>query len=80
MAIQGGDVVGQVVNTMKAINDSSKKIVDIIDVCEWARHLEPDASLRNDSVHERVDTRRPAGVTARSMTARRVCTARMATG
>ncbi|SHM36885.1 methyl-accepting chemotaxis protein [Rhizobacter sp. OV335] len=34
VAIKGGDVVGQVVSTMKAINDSSKKIVDIIGVID----------------------------------------------
>ena len=33
-AIQGGDVVAQVVETMKGINDSSKRIVDIISVIE----------------------------------------------
>jgi methyl-accepting chemotaxis protein len=32
VAIKGGDVVSQVVDTMGAINDSSKKIVDIIGV------------------------------------------------
>ena len=34
VAIQGGDVVGQVVETMKGINDSSKKIADIISVID----------------------------------------------
>jgi methyl-accepting chemotaxis protein len=34
VAIQGGSVVGQVINTMSAINDSSKKIVDIISVID----------------------------------------------
>ena len=34
VAIKGGEVVGQVVNTMKAINDSSKKIADIIGVID----------------------------------------------
>jgi hypothetical protein len=34
VAIEGGDVVGQVVQTMKAINDSSKKITDIISVID----------------------------------------------
>ena len=34
MAIQGGEVVGQVVDTMKAINDSSKRIADIIGVID----------------------------------------------
>jgi len=34
VAIKGGEVVGQVVSTMKAINDSSKKIVDIIGVID----------------------------------------------
>ncbi|SHN35860.1 methyl-accepting chemotaxis protein [Rhizobacter sp. OV335] len=34
VAVQGGDVVGQVVDTMKGINDSSKKIVDIIGVID----------------------------------------------
>jgi methyl-accepting chemotaxis protein-1 (serine sensor receptor) len=33
-AVQGGDVVAQVVETMKGINDSSRKIVDIISVIE----------------------------------------------
>jgi methyl-accepting chemotaxis protein len=31
VAVQGGAIVGQVVSTMKDINDSSKKIADIID-------------------------------------------------
>ena len=34
VAIQGGEVVGQVVDTMKAINDSSKRIADIIGVID----------------------------------------------
>jgi len=34
VAAQGGEVVGQVVDTMKGINDSSKKIVDIIGVID----------------------------------------------
>jgi len=34
VAIKGGQVVGQVVTTMTAINDSSKKIVDIISVID----------------------------------------------
>ncbi|ASU39203.1 chemotaxis protein [Herbaspirillum sp. meg3] len=34
VAIQGGDVVGQVVTTMTGINDSSRKIVDIISVID----------------------------------------------
>ena len=34
VAIQGGDVVGQVVQTMKGINDSSRKIADIISVID----------------------------------------------
>ncbi len=34
VAIKGGDVVGQVVQTMKGINDSSKKIADIIGVID----------------------------------------------
>ncbi|WP_081768725.1 methyl-accepting chemotaxis protein [Herbaspirillum sp. RV1423] len=34
VAIQGGSVVGQVVETMNAINESSKKIVDIISVID----------------------------------------------
>ena len=34
MAVQGGDVVAQVVDTMKGINDSSKKIADIITVID----------------------------------------------
>jgi methyl-accepting chemotaxis protein len=34
VAIQGGAVVGQVVDTMKAINESSKKIADIISVID----------------------------------------------
>ncbi len=34
VAIKGGEVVGQVVATMKAINDSSKKIADIIGVID----------------------------------------------
>ena len=34
VAVKGGDVVGQVVNTMSTINESSKKIVDIISVID----------------------------------------------
>ena len=34
IAVKGGEVVGQVVQTMSAINDSSKKIVDIISVID----------------------------------------------
>jgi methyl-accepting chemotaxis protein len=34
VAVEGGEVVGQVVDTMKGINDSSKKIVDIITVID----------------------------------------------
>jgi methyl-accepting chemotaxis protein len=34
VAIQGGNVVGQVVTTMAGINDSSRKIVDIISVID----------------------------------------------
>ncbi|WP_347888770.1 methyl-accepting chemotaxis protein [Nitrosomonas europaea] len=34
VAVKGGAVVGQVVETMSAINDSSKKIVDIISVID----------------------------------------------
>jgi len=34
VAIRGGDVVGQVVQTMKGINDSSKRIADIISVID----------------------------------------------
>ena len=34
VAMQGGEVVGQVVATMKGINDSSKKIADIISVID----------------------------------------------
>ena len=34
VAIQGGEVVGEVVGTMKGINDSSKKIADIIGVID----------------------------------------------
>ena len=34
VAIKGGEVVGQVVQTMKGINDSSKKIADIISVID----------------------------------------------
>jgi len=34
VATQGGDVVGQVVQTMKGINDSSSKIADIISVID----------------------------------------------
>ena len=34
VAMKGGAVVGQVVNTMSAINESSKKIVDIISVID----------------------------------------------
>ena len=34
VAVQGGDVVGQVVDTMKAINESSRKISDIISVID----------------------------------------------
>ena len=34
VAIKGGEVVGQVVDTMRGINDSSKKIADIISVID----------------------------------------------
>ena len=34
VAVKGGDVVGEVVHTMKEINDSSKKITDIISVID----------------------------------------------
>jgi methyl-accepting chemotaxis protein len=34
VAVKGGDVVGRVVNTMKDINDSSRKIADIISVID----------------------------------------------
>src|SRR5206468_4918685 len=34
VARKGGDVVGEVVETMKGINDSSKRIVDIIGVID----------------------------------------------
>ncbi len=34
VAVRGGDVVGQVVETMKGINDSSRKIADIIQVID----------------------------------------------
>jgi methyl-accepting chemotaxis protein len=34
IALQGGDVVGQVVDTMSSINESSRKIVDIISVID----------------------------------------------
>ena len=34
VAVRGGEVVGQVVDTMKGINDSSKKIADIIGVID----------------------------------------------
>ncbi|WP_288842303.1 methyl-accepting chemotaxis protein, partial [uncultured Deefgea sp.] len=34
IAVKGGDVVGQVVSTMADINDSAKKIVDIISVID----------------------------------------------
>jgi methyl-accepting chemotaxis protein len=34
VAVEGGDVVGQVVQTMKGINDSSRKIADIISVID----------------------------------------------
>jgi len=34
VAVQGGDVVSEVVKTMKGINDSSKKIADIISVID----------------------------------------------
>ncbi len=34
VAMQGGDVVGQVVETMKGINESSRKIADIISVID----------------------------------------------
>jgi methyl-accepting chemotaxis protein-1 (serine sensor receptor) len=34
VAVRGGDVVGQVVDTMKGINDSSRKIADIISVID----------------------------------------------
>ena len=34
VAVKGGDVVGEVVTTMKGINDSSKKIADIISVID----------------------------------------------
>ena len=33
-AVQGGEVVGQVVDTMRGINDSSKKVADIIGVID----------------------------------------------
>nr|CBA32314.1 Methyl-accepting chemotaxis protein II [Curvibacter putative symbiont of Hydra magnipapillata] len=34
VAVQGGEVVGEVVNTMKGINDASRKISDIISVID----------------------------------------------
>ena len=34
VAVKGGDVVGQVVDTMKGINDSSRKVADIIGVID----------------------------------------------
>jgi methyl-accepting chemotaxis protein len=34
VAVRGGEMVGQVVETMKGINDSSKKIADIISVID----------------------------------------------
>ncbi len=34
VAVKGGEVVGEVVNTMSAINESSRKIVDIISVID----------------------------------------------
>ncbi|MBE0619087.1 MAG: cache domain-containing protein [Burkholderiales bacterium] len=34
VAVKGGEVVGEVVNTMSSINESSKKIVDIISVID----------------------------------------------
>jgi len=34
VAVKGGEVVGQVVDTMKGINDSSRKIADIISVID----------------------------------------------
>ena len=34
VAVKGGEVVGQVVQTMKGINDSSKKIADIVSVID----------------------------------------------
>lgn len=34
VAVKGGEVVGQVINTMSAINESSKKVVDIISVID----------------------------------------------
>jgi methyl-accepting chemotaxis protein len=34
IAVKGGEIVGQVVDTMKGINDSSKKIADIISVID----------------------------------------------
>jgi len=34
VAVEGGSVVGQVVNTMESINESSRKIVDIISVID----------------------------------------------
>ena len=34
IAVQGGEVVGQVVDTMKGINDSSRRIADIISVID----------------------------------------------
>jgi methyl-accepting chemotaxis protein len=34
VAIKGGEVVAQVVQTMKGINDSSRKIADIISVID----------------------------------------------
>ena len=34
VAVKGGDLMGQVVETMKGINDSSRKIADIISVID----------------------------------------------
>jgi len=34
VAVKGGKVIGQVVETMSSINESSKKIVDIISVID----------------------------------------------
>src|SRR6202008_101145 len=34
VAVKGGEVVGEVVNTMSSINESSKKIADIIGVID----------------------------------------------
>ena len=41
VALKGGSVVSQVVHTMGSINESSRKIVDIIGVIPTASHSRP---------------------------------------